>query len=316
MISLQDIEHARKKISGMIHKTPVMTSSTLSSAAGNEVFLKCEHLQRTGSFKIRGATNKVSEVARSGAEHVVAASSGNHGQAVAYIARQLGLKATIVVPDDAIPCKVEAIQGYGASVLYGGKTSKSRLDKAEKLADEAEAVLIPPYDDPFIMAGQGTTGLEILEQVRETDVVYVPIGGGGMVSGIATAIKETNPKIRVVGVEPELANDTYLSRESGEIVSIEPPATIADGLRALQPGDMTFPVMQKYLDDLVVVSEDEIKKAFRLLLERMKQVVEPSGAVSVAAAMTNKANVYDKKVVSVISGGNVALDRIGELLGK
>lgn len=314
MISLEDIVEARSEISDTIHETPIITSETLSSLAGNDVFLKGEHLQKTGSFKIRGATNKVKDVAKQGAEHVVAASSGNHGQAVAYIARKLGLRATIVVPEDAPSCKVEAIKGYGARVVYGGTTSKVRLEKAERLAAEDGTVFVPPYDDPLVITGQGTVGLEILKQVEDADVIYVPIGGGGLVSGISTAIKETNPKIQVIGVEPELANDTYLSRQKGEIVSVDATRTIADGLRSLQPGDLTFPVIQKYLDDLVLVSEEEIKKAFVFLMERMKQVVEPSGAVAVAAAMANKADFHNKKIVAVISGGNVALDRIGSLL--
>lgn len=314
MISLEDIREARNNIHDRIHKTPIVTSQTLSSFSGSDVFLKGEHLQKTGSFKIRGATNKVKDVVDKGASHVIAASSGNHGQAVAYTAKELGVRATIVIPENAAACKENAIRDYGAQVQYGGTTSKIRLDKAEKLAQEDGAVFIPPYDDPLVMAGQGTTGLEILEQVEDVDVVYVPIGGGGLISGITTAIKETNPKIQVIGVEPEKANDTLLSMKSGDIVSIEEPVTIADGLRSLQPGNLTFPVMQKYLDDLVLVSEDEIKSALLFLLERTKQWVEPSGAVSVAAAMTNKTGVRDQKVVAVLSGGNMALDSVQALI--
>lgn len=314
MITLEDVKDARDRIADIVHKTPVMSSETLSAVTGNEVWLKCEHLQKTGSFKIRGATNKVKEVAEKGGRHVVAASSGNHGQAVAFIARKLGLAATIVVPEDAPTCKVEAIKNYGAEVVYGGTTSKVRLEKAEALASEEGTVLVPPYDDPRVMAGQGTVALEIMDQVRDVDVVLVPIGGGGLVSGIATVAKEIKPGVKVIGVEPELAKDSYLSRQKGEIVSFDGTGTIADGLRALQPGDFTFPVMEKYLDDLVLVSDKEIKTAFSFLMERMKQVIEPSGAVSVAAAMTNKMNVHGKKVVAVVSGGNVALERIHGLL--
>jgi threonine dehydratase len=314
MVTLEDIFKAKENVKDTVHKTPVMASDTLSRIAGNDVFLKCEHLQKTGSFKIRGATNKVKAVAKQGATHIVAASSGNHGQAVAYIANELGIHATIVVPEDAAACKVDAIQTYGAEVIYCGTTSEDRLTKAKAFVEEHGAVFIPPYDDPLIMAGQGTAGLEILEQVEDADLVYVPIGGGGLISGISTAIKESNPKIRVIGVEPEKANDAYLSKRRGSLVPIHPPETVADGLRALQPGDMTFPVIQKYVDDIVLVSEDEIKKAFSFLLERMKQLVEPSGAVTVAAAIANKADVHGKKVVSVVSGGNVALDRIDDLL--
>lgn len=314
MITIEDIEKARSKIEDIAHITPVMTSETLSEQSGNELYLKCEHLQKTGAFKIRGATNKVKNVASGGATHIVTASSGNHGQAVAYIGQQLGIRATIVVPEDAAAVKVNAIQHYGAHVIYCGTTSKERLRKAEELVAEEDAVFIPPYDDPLIMAGQGTVGLEILDQVPEVDLVYVPIGGGGLISGIVTAIKETNPDVQVVGVEPENANDTHLSMKRGEIVPIDPPQTMADGLRTLQPGDQTFPVMKKYLDGIVLVSEDDIKHAFTFLLERMKQLIEPSGAVSVAAAMNNQAGVRGKKVVSVASGGNVPLDHIQRLL--
>ncbi|HET7578485.1 MAG TPA: threonine/serine dehydratase [Bacillales bacterium] len=316
MILLQDIEAARANISDTIHRTPILTSDTLSSRAGNRIFLKSEHLQKTGSFKIRGATNKVKALAKEGVQHVVTASSGNHGQAVSYVSGRLGIRATIVVPEDAPRCKVEAIQDYGAEVLYGGTTSKTRLAKAGELAAEEGTVFVPPYDDPLVMAGQGTTGLEILEQVKDADAVYVPIGGGGLVSGISTAVKETNPRIQVIGVEPALASDTLQSVENEKITPITGSTTIADGLRSLQPGDLTFPVIQKYVDDIVLVSEEEIKEAFSFLLERMKQLVEPSGAVSVAAAMTNKAGVHGKNVVAVISGGNVAPERIGSIFVK
>lgn len=316
MISLDEIKQARSNIGDRIHQTPMMPSQTLSSFSGNPLFLKGEHLQKTGSFKIRGAAHKVQEVVGQGARHVVAASSGNHGQAVAYIAKELGVRATIIIPENAVASKENAIRDYGAQVVYGGTTSKTRLAKAEKLATEDGAVFIPPYDDPLIMAGQGTVGLEILEQVEDVDRVYVPIGGGGLISGIATALKETRPEIQVIGVEPERANDTWQSLESGKIVSIAEPATIADGLRSLQPGDLTFAVMQKYLDDVLLVSEAEIKSALSLLVERTKQWIEPSGAVSVAAALANNAGAGSRKTVAVISGGNMALDRVQALMDE
>jgi threonine dehydratase len=276
--------------------------------------LKSEHLQKTGSFKIRGATNKVIQSVHEGAKYVTAASSGNHGQALAYIANCYGIPATVVVPEDVSLCKVNAITAYKGSVEKCGTTSAERLPRAKEIAIHERGVFIPPCDDPFIMAGQGTIGLEILEQLQEIDLVIVPIGGGGLISGILTAIKETNPKIKVIGVEPAIANDTYLSLQNKEITSIQGTSTIADGLRTNQPGDVTFPVIMKYLDDIVLVSEAEIRQAFSFVLERMKQLIEPSSATTVAAAIFNKIPVKGKKVVTVISGGNVDLDKVPDLL--
>ncbi|SFB02381.1 threonine dehydratase [Lentibacillus halodurans] len=314
MISMKNIDDAAGSIADVIHRTPVLTSHTLSVLSDKRMFLKGEHLQLTGAFKIRGATNKVKAVAKEGAQHIVTASSGNHGQAVAYIAEKLGLQATIVVPENAVSSKVAAIRGYGANVIAYGTTSTERLNKAESLIAEQKAVFIPPYDDPFIMAGQGTIGVEILEQIPDVDVVYVPVGGGGLISGISTAIKESKPGIKVIGVEPEQANDTSLSIKRDEITAIDHIDTIADGLRTSQPGALTFPVIQKYVDDIVLVTEDEIKEAFVFVLERMKQLIEPSAAVAVAAAMTNKAGLYGRNVCSVISGGNAAREQIASLL--
>lgn len=314
MISMNDINNAAGSIADVIRRTPVLTSSTLSVRSGNQVFLKGEHLQPTGAFKIRGATNKVSAAAREGAKQIVTASSGNHGQAVAYIAGKIGLEATIVVPENAVSSKVAAIRGYGAHVITCGTTSTARLQKAEALTSADKSVFIPPYDDPLIMAGQGTAGNEILDQIPDVDAIYVPIGGGGLISGIATAVKESKPDVNVIGVEPELANDTYLSIKQGSITSIDYVNTVADGLRASQPGELTFPVMQKYVDDVVLVTEDETIEALVFVLERMKQLIEPSAAVAVAAAMTNKAGLHRKNVCAVISGGNVAREQLAKLV--
>lgn len=314
MISLQDVKNAQKHIYDIIKVTPILTSEQLSDICGMQLFLKSEHLQKTGSFKIRGATNKVKQAVKDGAKYVTAASSGNHGQAVAYIANKLGVPATIVVPVDANESKINAIKAYNGEVEKCGTTSGERLPRAKELAEQNAGVFIPPYDDPFIMAGQGTVGLEILEQVKDVDAVVVPIGGGGLISGILVAIKESNPNVKVIGVEPEIAHDTYLSIKNGHITSIPATMTIADGLRTNQPGDLTFPVLQKYLDDLVLVSEDEIKQSLSFVLERMKQMIEPSSATTVAAAMHHKLDALKgKKVVSVISGGNVNINKINEL---
>ncbi|CAM3880439.1 threonine ammonia-lyase [Mesobacillus thioparans] len=314
MISLNEVKEARERISDIIHVTPILKSDQLSSLCGNQIFFKSEHLQKTGSFKIRGASNKVKQAVENGAKYVTAASSGNHGQAVSYVANKYGVPATIVVPEDISQCKMNAIKAYNGKIEICGTTSAERLPRAKEIAEQENGVFIPPYDDPFIMAGQGTVGLEILEQVQDVDAVIVPIGGGGLLSGILTAIKETNPKIKVIGVEPEIANDTHLSLKNKEITSIPATSTIADGLRSSQPGDMTFPVLMKYLDDLVLVSEEEIRHAFSFVLERMKQLIEPSSATTVAAAMHNKLPFTDKKVVTVISGGNVDLGKIYGLI--
>lgn len=314
MINLQDIHKAHKNIHNIIHKTPILHSEQLSRICGNHMYLKCEHLQKTGSFKIRGATNKVKQVVQEGATSVTAASSGNHGQAVAYIAQQLGIPATIVVPEDANTSKLEAIKAYNGQIIECGITSFQRILKAKEVVEQEGGVYIPPYDDPLIMAGQGTVGLEILDQVQDVDVIIVPIGGGGLMSGILTAIKQSNPSIKVIGVEPESANDTYLSLQKKQITSIPRSTTIADGLRSSQPGDVTFPVLMEYLDDLVLVSEDDIRQATRFVLERMKQLIEPSSATTIAAAMFNKLPFQNKHIVNVISGGNVDIHQLSQTL--
>lgn len=296
--TLAEIHAARERIRGIVLRTPLLEDPT-----GSGLFVKAEHLQKTGSFKLRGAANRVVRAVEEGARHVVTGSSGNHGQAVAYIARQLGIMATIVVPEDAAQVKVRGMREYGATVEFCGRTSGERLARAEEICRTEGAVFIPPYDDPYVMAGQGTAGLEILEQLADVEAVYVPVGGGGLLSGVATAIKETNPRVRVVGVEPELANDTFLSRQRGEVVDIGANSTIADGLRTSRPGSLTFPVVQRYVDDLALVSEAEIRAASRYLLEKMKQAVEPSGAVSFAAALR-----AGGRAIALVSGGNIDLD--------
>lgn len=316
MVHIDDIRQAKKRISDIIHTTPILTSKQLSSMCGNNIFLKGEHLQTTGAFKIRGATNKVKQVAKEGARFVTAASSGNHGQAVAYIANVLGMDATIVVPEDATESKLHAIQSYNGKIEKCGLTSAERLPRAKELAHEENGVFIPPYDDPYIIAGQGTAGLEILQQLDDVDMVVVPVGGGGLISGILTAIKETKPHVKVIGVEPEIANDTYLSLKKGKITDISETRTIADGLRTSQPGDLTFSIVQKYLDDLVLVSEHEISQALFFVLERMKQLIEPSSAVSVAAAMFDKLGVKGKNVVCVLSGGNVDVRNLSRIFPR
>ncbi|HLR70531.1 MAG TPA: threonine/serine dehydratase [Pseudogracilibacillus sp.] len=315
MITLNDVQKAKENIADITKVTPIFTSQQLSRRCENDMYLKAEHLQKTGSFKIRGATNKVKQAVKDGATFITAASSGNHGQAVAYIANKLGVRATIVVPEDASRCKVDAIEAYNGTIERCGMTSADRIPRAKTLAKEMDGVFIPPYDDPFIMAGQGTIGMEILDQVKDVDVVVVPVGGGGLTAGLLTVVKELKPEVKVVGVEPETANDSYLSLQNNKITSIEDAPTIADGLRTSQPGDLTFPILQKYLDELVLVTEDEIRQALTIVLERMKQMIEPSSAVTIAAAMNGKLGVRRKKVVAIISGGNIDVKQLPNLLG-
>ncbi|MEC5423020.1 threonine/serine dehydratase [Virgibacillus sp. C22-A2] len=314
MVTIKDIHQARERISTIINETPILSSSQLSNLCGNSMFFKAEHLQKTGAFKVRGATNKVMYAAAEGVSSVTAASSGNHGQAVAYIANILGVPATIVVPEDANASKVSAIRSYNGSIETCGTTSDERIPRAEILAKENGGVFIPPYDDPLVIAGQGTVGLEILEQLELVEAVVVPIGGGGLISGILTAVKEIKPSVKIIGVEPVSANDTYLSLKNRQITSIQKTNTIADGLRTSQPGSLTFPIVEKYIDNVVLVSEDEISQALFFVLERMKQLIEPSSAVTVAAAMFDKLNMRDKNVVCVLSGGNVDLGKIGHMM--
>lgn len=316
MVSVKEIKKAQEEIRKYIHMTPIFTSSQLDHLCRNTVYLKAENLQKTGSFKIRGAANKVQQAAREGATYITAASSGNHGQAVAYMANQLGIPATIVVPEDASASKIAAIQSYNGKIVRCGTTSAERIPKAIELAAENKGMFIPPYDDPYIIAGQGTLGLEILEQVPNVDIIVVPVGGGGLISGILTAVKETNPYVQVIGVEPDTANDTYLSLKSGEITAIPPTQTIADGLRTSQPGNLTFPIVSTYLDELVLISEDEIKEAFQFTLERTKQIIEPSSAVTIAAILSGKFEAEGKNIVAVMSGGNIDLNEIGKFLQK
>jgi len=315
MITLQDIRAARERVAGIINRTYLDHSATFSRLCGNQVFLKPENLQKTGAFKIRGAANHILQLdpqrARGG---VITPSSGNHGQAVAYAASRAGFPAVVVVPEDASPAKVAAIRGYGAEVIFCGTTSLERIEKARELARERGMAFVHSFDDPWVMAGQGTIGLEILEDLPDVDAVLVPIGGGGLISGIATAIKESRPGVKVFGVEPAGSNSMYLSCRAGQVTELKGVNTLADGLRTSKPGELTFPVVQKYVDDILLVEEEEIKAALVTLLERGKLLAEPSGAVTVAALLAGKVPLQGKKVVAVISGGNVDLKLVARLL--
>ncbi len=306
-ITFDDVQSAAQRLAGAAHRTPITTSRTLNERAGAEVFAKCENLQRAGAFKFRGAYNAISRLSEEQrARGVVTFSSGNHAQAVALVGQLLHTPTVIVMPHDAPAVKLAATRGYGAEVVLYDRVEQKREAIARQLSEARGLTLIPPFDHPHIIAGQGTTALELLADVPDLDVLIVPIGGGGLISGCCVAAHALNPKIRVFGVEPDTANDTYLSLQKGEIVSTPQSHSIADGLLPTAPGQLTFPIMQRHLEGVILLTDDEMAAATRFLLMRMKLLVEPSGAAPVAALLTGKVPaVAGKKVGVVLSGGNV-----------
>ena len=306
MIGPDDVRAAARVLEGVAHRTPVVRSRTL----GDHVVLKPENLQRVGAFKFRGAYNKIASLERGA--NVVAFSSGNHAQAVALASQLLGAHATILMPEDAPPNKLAATRGYGAEVVtYDRYTGDREAIAAELAAERGGAEVVPPYDDPLIMAGQGTAALELIEDAGVVDTLVVPLGGGGLIAGCATIAKELGVR-RVVGVEPAAGNDWEQSFARGERVEIDVPRTIADGLQTPAPGRLTWEVGQRLVDEVVTVTDDEIVEAMRFAFERLKLVVEPSGAVGIAAVRQGKVDA--SSIGIVISGGNVGADRFSELL--
>jgi threonine dehydratase len=315
MLNIQSIREARERIATRIHRTPVITSRQFNDIAGREVFFKCENFQRAGAFKIRGATNRIqsltSEEKRQG---IVAFSSGNHAQAVALASSEAGVRALIAMPEDAPASKVAATRGYGAEVVFYDRHKQDREAFAMDLAERERLIMVPPYDDEFILAGQGTCGLELLEEVPALDCVLAPCSGGGLFAGVAIAAKALNPKIRCYPVEPETADDTRQSFLKGERVSIPPPPTIADGLRVQIPGKLTFPIVQQLADDVLTVSDEEIIETLRFMLFRMKILVETSGATAAAAVMFKKLPAEVKRVGVILSGGNIDPDLLSRVI--
>ncbi len=318
MFSIPELEHlqeAQARISGSLHRTPVVSSRTLSERVGRPVFLKCENLQKTGSFKVRGALNLILElddVARG--PGVVTISAGNHAQAVAWSAARAGISATVVMPANASPTKVRASEEYGAEVILQG-TIFEAFDLALEVAQDRGLTFLHAFDDPLIIAGQGTVGLEILEDVPDVATVVAPVGGGGLISGVALAVASLAPGARVFGVEPHGACAMRKSLDKGEAVHLESIDTIADGLGAPMAGELTFEVVRHHVEDVVLVSDDEIRVAMAFVLERAKLLVEPAGAAGVAALLAGRIPLADGPVVAVLSGGNVDLDRLPDLLG-
>jgi threonine dehydratase len=304
--SFDDVRGAAERLRGVVHRTPVATSRGLDERTGARVALKCENLQRIGAFKIRGAYNAIAQLSeeqrRAG---VVAFSSGNHAQGVALAARLLGAPATIVMPSDAPAAKLAATRGYGADVVTYDRERINRAELAESIANERGATVIPPYDHPAIIAGQGTAALELIEDAGALDVLLVPLGGGGLLAGSCLVARALAPNARVYGVEPQAGDDWVQSWRAGGIVTIPVPKTIADGQQTQAPGDLTWPIVRSLAAGVVTVTDDEIRAAMRFAFERLKLVVEPSGASALAALLTGKVDVQNANVGVILSGGNV-----------
>ena len=313
-ISPGDVEAAARRLEGVAHRTPVVTSRTLDSRAGARVYMKAENLQRGGAFKFRGAYNKISSLdTTERARGVAAFSSGNHAQAVALAASLLGTTAVILMPEDAPPAKADATRGYGAEVVMYDRWTQDREALGTALAEERGLTLVPPYDDPLVMAGQGTAALELLEDVPDLDVLVAPVSGGGLIAGCATAATSIRPGLRVYGVEPEAGDDTRRSLAAGRRVEIPVPRTIADGLQVTTPGKLTFEVNRRLLAGVETVTDLELVAAMAFLFDRCKLVVEPSGAAGLAALLAGKLEVEGLRVGVILSGGNVGLARFREL---
>lgn len=306
MISFSDIENAYNVVRPVVYKTPLLRSEALNLRVGNEVWFKAENLQRIGAFKIRGAYNKIASLsAEERARGVVAHSSGNHAQGVALAAKMLGTKAVVVMPKSSPPNKVAGTQEYGAEVVFCEDSSDDRERVAKEIQERFSYVPVPPFDDDKIIAGQGTATVEIAQELRELDYLFVPIGGGGLIGGNAIAAKALFPHIKVIGVETEPANDCYQSFRKKEIVRISPPNTIADGMRTQAVGKRNFEIILKYVDDVVTVTDAQVIEMMRFFLERMKIVAEPTGAVAPAAIYHNVLGLSGKKICAIISGGNI-----------
>jgi threonine dehydratase len=298
---------AIKMISGYIHRTPVDRSTTFSRMFGGEIYLKYENLQKSGSFKARGALHKIGRLVSQGVREIVAASSGNHAQGVAYAASIYGVNATIFMPETASIAKIEATKGYGARVILRGRFFDEAYQEAIKYSEESGFPLVHAFNDLDVIAGQGTIAIELMEQLEEFDLILVPVGGGGLISGIASVLKEAGKKVRVIGVEPEAAPKFVESLRAGRIVDVEVKPSLADGLLAKRPGDITFELVGKYVDEIVTVSEDSIARAVYLLMQRNKVVAEGAGAVGLAALLEGKVDARGKRCVIVVSGGNMDL---------
>ncbi len=316
MIQYSDIQDAYNRIKGIANKTPVMTSRTLNAQLNASVFFKCENFQRMGAFKFRGAYNAISQLTTTQKKKgIITHSSGNHAQAVALASQILGIKATIVMPKNSPQVKVNATRGYGAEVVFCESTLASREETTNKLIAQHGFYLVHPYDNDNVICGQGTAALELLMEVGTLDAIFAPVGGGGLLSGTAIAAKGFNPKIKVYAAEPKNADDAFRSIQAGKILTNDHPNTIADGLRT-NLCDRTFNIIRQNVDQIVTVTEQEILRAMRFLWERMKIVVEPSGAVSLAGILSGRVSTNGQKIGVILSGGNVDLEDFFSILEK
>lgn len=315
-ISLNDLEEARRCLSKVAYKTGLVHNTTLSEMSGNSVYLKTENLQKTGSFKLRGAYNKIAHLTDEEKKcGVIAASAGNHAQGVAMGATAFGVKSTVVMPEHAPLSKVSATKNYGAEVVLYGDVFDEACAEAVRIQKETGATFIHPFDDKEVIAGQGTIGLEILEDLPDVDIIVVPVGGGGLIAGVAVAAKKINPDVKIIGVQTKNMPSMLKSLEKGQLTTIDGLPTIADGIAVKTPGKLTFEITQKYVDDMVTVDEDEIANAILLLLERAKVVSEGAGASPVAAIL-NRIDVKDKKIVAIVSGGNIDVNMLSRIIDK
>lgn len=316
-LNLQKIKEAKKNISSVVRKTPLFYSSTFSRETGYEVYLKCENKQKTGAFKLRGAYNKIVSLSEEEKQNgVIASSAGNHAQGVAYAATAFGIKSTIVMPKTAPQAKVQATKGYGAEVVQFGEVYDECYSKALEIQKESGATFVHPFNDIDVMAGQGTIALEILEELPDTDAIIVPIGGGGLIAGIATAAKAIRPDIKIIGVQPSIIASTKASLKEDKIVTLPGAKSLADGISVKTPGDITFDYIKQYVDEVVTVSEDEIAYGIFKLMEKSKLISEGAGASTLAALLADKIKIPGKKVVSLISGGNIDIAMISKIIDR
>ena len=305
MITFADIERAAHVLAPVTHHTPLLSSRTFNQRCDNEVYFKAENFQRVGAFKFRGAYNKISSLSQEEQRRgVIAHSSGNHAQGVALACRLLNIRAVVVMPEDSLPNKIEAAKSYGAEIVFTGPTTDDRERTTAELVAQHGYILVPPYDDDLIIAGQGTVALEIFHDLKELDYLFVPVGGGGLIAGCAIATKNLFPGVRVIGVETSGANDCYLSFRAQHIVKLSSVNTIADGMRTLSIGIRNFEIIRKYVDDIITVTDADVLSMMKFFFERMKIVVEPTGAVAPAAVMKNASGIQGKRTCAVISGGN------------
>ncbi len=317
MILYSDIIAAQRLLEGVTKVTPLLSSKSFSEMADCRLSMKLENLQTTGSFKVRGAYNKIANLSEEERAHpVVAASAGNHAQGVAFSATQLGLKSTIFMPSFTPPLKVIATRYYGAEIVLSGESFDDAFKLSQEYCSENNGTYIHPFNDPLVIAGQGTVGIEIFHQLPTVEIVLVPIGGGGLISGVALALKTLNPQIKIIGVEAEGAASMYASRQQHELVTLSHSGTIADGIAVKRPGDLTFAMTEQYVDDILTVTDEEIAHAAYLMLERKKILAEPSGVVPVAAVLSHKSEFRKKEVVALISGGNINMSLLNQIVEK